>query len=120
MNRVLKFPNPATTARVLARAHDSGPAKPGDLIVLCVNRRIDLWIAWPIAAVDDEGRAMTVRDKTMAEWPVLSLTVSDSCIIAPAASFEAVAFSDLHWRTFTGLQAASDAFEACYLPPGGR
>jgi hypothetical protein len=120
MTNVVPVPNSATTAQVFARAHEGAAARAGDLIVLCVNATMDLWVAWPIAAVDEAGRAMTVRDKTGGEWPVVALMAQDRCMIAPASAFEAASFAGLHWRTFRGLQAASDAFQGCFLSSGGR
>lgn len=115
---VIAFPAARRTADVLDRARPEAIACVGDLILLCVSTARDLWVAWPITAVNDAGVAMTVLNKAGGEWPVLLLNQGERCIVCPSSRFEPEQFLAMRWRAFEGLEAASNAFREIHLDAG--
>lgn len=91
---ILKFPARAVDA------DERGGVVPGDLVVGCFNSYAGLWMAWPVARVED-GRIVEVElPKGGSVFYGDVMGVGDVAIYA-ARDHAATRFSSLRFKTFT-------------------
>lgn len=104
---VLAFPTPPrvdekTRPRLLA----------GDIVVTCINANLDLWCAWPVAVVDDDGVVLGVHNPAGKLVGVDRLNCSREVYGFRARDHQVGAFSDLRWHTWNAPGDAVLAFAA--------
>lgn len=103
---ILTFPD-KPAGQPVAVAHRSAV---GDIVVACVNATYEMWCAWPVALVDDDGVVLAVRTQAGKVIGVDRLSCADTVLGLAARDHEPTAFASLRWRTWAGLDFALQAF----------
>lgn len=88
------------------------PFMAGDQVLVCINAKISLWAAWPVALVDDDGfvLAVTARDGKVFGLPRISC--DPTYFGLSAQDHDAAAFEALRWRTWRDFAVGLAAFAA--------
>ena len=84
----------------------------GDLVLVCINAKIGLWAAWPVALVDDDGVVVAVRSPPGKVLCVHRLACDPSMFGLRAADHIAWAFRDMAHKTWRDCESALLAFKA--------
>lgn len=85
-------------------------AAKGDIVVFCLDARVGLWAAWPIAAVDDDGVAASITSRAGKVFAIHRLKCSAEVLTFRAADHEPAGFSAIRWRTWFATFEAKAAF----------
>lgn len=92
-------------------------AAPGDLLVICLNPRLYLWCAWPVAVVDHAGWPMAVLLTNGRVSAVERLAATgEQRRLFRLADHDPARFHDLSWKTFASLTEAERVFAAIATP----
>ncbi|WP_312126541.1 hypothetical protein [Brevundimonas sp.] len=92
----------------LTSGEERSPA-PGDLAVGCFNRHAGLWMAWPVASVE-QGRIVDVerpKGGVVFFGDVMDVRAVDLYF---AGAHDPQLFANLRFKTFPSRDAAVDAF----------
>ena len=92
-------PAPVPPARIT-------PCGPGDMVLTCINARIGLWCAWPVALVDDDGVVLAVSTRDGRKIGVDRLNCDPSVFALRESDHEPQAFAGMRWRTWQDVGAA--------------
>lgn len=111
---LLAFPTPPRATHPVTTPRGHGP---GDMVVLCVNATLDLWCAWPVSAVDDDGVVIAVETATGRVVGADRVNCLPDVYGFRAADHQADAFAALRWKTWRDPGDALLAFAAIGAAP---
>lgn len=93
--------------------------RPGDLVVVCINSTLNLWCAWPVALIDDDGWVVAVHQPGGRVVGVDRLNSAPDVYGFRAGDHQDGAFADLAWKTWRSAQEALAAFAGVAVAPTG-
>lgn len=89
----------------------------GDVVVACVNATLNLWCAWPIAVVDDDGVVLGVHRPDGKVIGLDRMTCLPDVYGFRAGDHAEGAFRGLFWKTWRAADDAVKAFAGAARSP---